>query len=714
MKPTREKNRRNANAAKKLPADFEIRLSKVRELARRKGVQVSYDSAFGTRLDSSVEGLIAVLRELGTELKPDLSNVDRAMKADEVSSRRFFAEPVSVFWNGGPGRIALNTEGLPKTDRVTLNLKLEDGGVREFSSLVSDLSDSCLVVHEKLPFGYHQGVLQAGKAKRKLLVISSPEKAYQPSGADDRVLGVFAPLYGIHSKASWGIGDLTDLRKLMDWSYAQGCRFVGTLPMLAIFNDKPIVEPSPYAPLSRLFWNELYIDPRAADEWNASPRARKVSESAAFRKKLAGLQRQKQVDYQAVARLKRPVFEALAETFFEKGGDRSKAYREFLKVYPMVEDYAEFRATGEKRNASWRKWPERMRNGTLRKGDFHEKDKRTHVYTQWLAHNQLSSLCTDSKKQGLGIYIDFPLSAHADGYDVWRERESFAQTVSAGCPPDPNHVHGQDWGILALNPKVARETGYRYVRRCLDGHMRYAGLLRLDHVMAFFRLYWVPHGLGAKNGVYVRYQMEELFAILILESHRNQCLLIGEDLGTVPQEIRDAMTRHGVLRMWVQQRRLGTGSADEPLPPPPADCICSLNTHDMPPFAAFWKGLDIIDKQKLGYFGKKELPEKQKARTANTTALVQMLVKNGFLKSATDDLSKILRAILELTASNPVRVMQINLEDLWLETLPQNTPGTWKERPNWQRKLRHSIEKIATHPGLPELFQDLIKRRSTS
>ena len=240
--------------------------------------------------------------------------------------------------------------------------------------------------------------------------------------------------------------------------------------------------------------------------------------------------------------------------------------------------------------------------------------------------------------------------------------------------------------------------------------MRYSGMLRLDHVMCFYRLYWVPRGLTAKDGVYIRYNLDEFFALLVLESHRNRCVLIGEDLGTVPQEIRDAMTEHNILRMYIQQRRLSTNPA-EALPEVPEGSICGLNTHDMPPFAAFWQGLDILDKMDLGYFGPSELPAKQKTREEQKAALVQLLLSRKLLKSAEAKLPEILEAVLLFTAADPVKVMQINMEDLWLETLPQNVPGTWKERPNWRRKHRYTLEEISANSGIRSLLGSVAKCR---
>ncbi|HAR41248.1 MAG TPA: 4-alpha-glucanotransferase [Bdellovibrionales bacterium] len=700
-------------------------ITRLRELASVSGVQTSYKSAFGTVVETSTTGIRTILNALGgTQIQSDLSNIEKVCHEQLKSYWQQLSEPVIVAWEGRaitiPVRFAMPA---PKKQLARLTLEFENGKTLKTEFEIGAFAvtrqeelagisylEKTITLKRKIPFGYHSGTISFNNQKHSFLMISSPMEAFRPKNDQTRWLGLFAPLYAVHSEQTWGIGDFSDLKRLIDWSYKNGCDFVGTLPMLSIFNDKPLVEPSPYSPLSRLHWCELYVDPRIAEEWRGCKEAQTRADSDDFRKQLAELNSLREVDYQSVARLKRGILEPMAELFFAKGRNKSRQFKEFLKTYPTVQDFAAFRATCDTQNTVWSKWPERMKNGDLRPGDYKENDQRYHLYTQWLVHQQLSNLQRWSKKKGKGIYLDFPLSAHADGYDVWRERESFSEAASAGCPPDPAHVHGQDWGILPLNPKTIRGTGYRYFRNCLENHMRYSGMLRLDHVMCFYRLYWVPRGLTAKDGVYIRYNLDEFFALLVLESHRNRCVLIGEDLGTVPQEIRDAMTEHNILRMYIQQRRLSTNPA-EALPEVPEGSICGLNTHDMPPFAAFWQGLDILDKMDLGYFGPNELPAKQKSREEQKAALVQLLLRKKLLKSAQAELPEILKAVLQMTAADPVKVMQINLEDLWLETLPQNVPGTWKERPNWRRKHHYGLEDFPKLSGTKELLANLAKLR---
>jgi 4-alpha-glucanotransferase len=714
--------------------DSDGEIEKLKKLAALKGVETSYRSSFEQDIEADPAALVAIINALRVsseqpELANDLSNIDlvwshEASAGAGKSGLSEIVEPVWVFWDGeAKGPMALR-HGVVVEDRrekpqVELTIKFENGtraGGKGLNRLIpvkfdKDKDQATFEFKGTLPHGYHEAVVRIGARTQSVLIISAPWTSYMPVEKNWRALGIFAPLYALKSSRSWGIGDFSDLKQFALWALKHGADFIGTLPMLSIFTGAPLLEPSPYSPLSRTHWNELYLDLARAPELKACKKAKKLLASKAFKEEVQRLKVQREVDYAGVAKLKRQALDLLAEEFFSGGHDKSKKFREFLRLYPDVTDYAQFRGVCEKRGEIWTEWPEPLRSGQIKKGDFDEKNARTHLYAQWLAHSQLSEIATLTKEKGWGIYIDFPLSAHSAGYDVWRERDSFALEATAGAPPDPTFVHGQDWGILPLNPVGIRRNHYRYVRQSLATQMRYAGMLRLDHVMGFYRLFWVPPNLGAKRGVYVRYPVDEFFAILMLESHRHKCVLIGEDLGTVPPEVRQAMEAHGVLRMAIQQ--FGVGS-DQFFSWMPDNAICSLNTHDLPMFASFWKGLDIDDQCDLGYFPKAEVESRKRGREDAKRGLIELLRREGVLKKSEPSLNDVLVAVLKRTAEHPVRVMQINLEDLWFETLPQNTPGTSRERPNWLRKCRLSLEGLAQRHEIGKFILKIADRRKSA
>jgi 4-alpha-glucanotransferase len=284
-----------------------------------------------------------------------------------------------------------------------------------------------------------------------------------------------------------------------------------------------------------------------------------------------------------------------------------------------------------------------------------------------------------------------------DGYDVWRQRDAFALDASGGAPPDAFFTRGQNWGFPPIHPEGLRRDGYRYYIHCLRHHLSYARMLRIDHVMGLHRSYWVPAGFAAGEGVYVRYPAQEFYAVLNLESHRHRARIVGENLGTVPPYVNSAMARHGVSGMYVSQFVVRPDARNAFEPPAP-HTIASLNTHDTPTFAGFYAGGDIDDRLALGLLGEEEGRQEHSLRAAQRAALVSSLSAGTGFEG--DRPEAVLRAWLFALARSAADFLLVNLEDLWLEPLPQNVPGTWDERPNWQRKARYSLEEIRLMPEL--------------
>jgi 4-alpha-glucanotransferase len=272
-------------------------------------------------------------------------------------------------------------------------------------------------------------------------------------------------------------------------------------------------------------------------------------------------------------------------------------------------------------------------------------------------------------------------------------------------------TNGQNWGFPPLHPEAIRTQHYRYCIAYLQHQLRHTGLLRIDHVMGLHRLFWVPKGYEARHGVYVQYAAEELYAILSLESHRHQVRLVGENLGTVPAYVNTAMARHRLRQMYVLQYEL-TPTVPQALRAVPAQVVASLNTHDMSPFAAYWQGLDIADRQAQGLVNARQARQQQRQRQHLLQALQDFLQRHGWLpETPTSEVSAVLRACLGWLSASPAEVVLINLEDLWLETQPQNFPGTHEERPNWQAKARYSLDTLRTMPSIVALLQEMHRLR---
>jgi 4-alpha-glucanotransferase len=498
-----------------------------------------------------------------------------------------------------------------------------------------------------------------------------------------------------------GVASYEDLRELTDWVGENGGALAGTLPLLASFLDTPF-EPSPYSPLSRLFWNELFVDLGVAAKNAGCADASALLHAEAFVSEATRLNAADLVDYRSAAALKRGVLQRLADCYFAHNRQNSAEFRAFLRGQPRVEDYAAFRAVCERQGKGWWEWPERLRAGNVRPDDFDLESYHYHLFAQFEAARQLEALSTTARAR---IYLDLPLGVNSNGYDVWRERELFATGVAAGAPPDAFFTQGQNWGFPPMIPDALRADGFRYLREALQAHLRYAGALRLDHVMSLYRLYWVPNGYPATEGVYVHYPAEELHAVLTLESSRHAATVIGEDLGVVPPEVRQRMKKHNLLRMYVVQFEARQDAAT-PLPAPPAHAVASLNTHDMPPFAAYHAGLDADLRAELGLLNPEETAQAHERRAELMRKIEQQLANAGLLQLPAHA-DQVRDALLAFLAVSDAELVLVNLEDLWEEIKPQNVPGTSEERPNWQRRAQLSLEEIVNSPEIHAVLSRL-------
>jgi 4-alpha-glucanotransferase len=434
-------------------------------------------------------------------------------------------------------------------------------------------------------------------------------------------------------------------------------------------------------------------------------------QSAAYRQEIESLRAAPLIDYRRQWALKRKVLETVAKSFFDGQTIRHGELKQFLRNHPRVAEYARFRATVETQRKRWGHWPESMRRGQLREGDFARSAYHCYLYAQWQAHRQMADLAAGAKQLGVELYLDLPLGAHADGFDVWRYQDLFALDARGGAPPDLVFTQGQQWGFAPLHPQRLRETGYSYLIAVLRHHLKRAGMLRIDHVMGMHRLYWIPPGLPASEGTYVRYPAQELYAILCLESQRHQAVVVGENLGTVPPEVNQCMDQHHVHGMFVVQYELFLMSQPA-LRRVPRASVASLNTHDMPPFNAFWRALDIADRQALGFLSHKQIRSEQRRRQRIRKELIKFLRRRQWLKGADSAFDAVLKACFLHLAASPAAVLLLNLEDFWHETESQNTPGTLNERVNWRRKARFGLDEIKDMPDLGKLMARIARLRT--
>ena len=678
----------------------------LRQLATQHSILTAYTDAAGNRRVATEAALIGVLQALGVDIESP-EQAENLLKSEKAG----VIEPVNIAWNGR-ATIALT---LPKpAEKATFEARLENDEVLSGSislNPVADRSSFTLQVPRRLPPGYHNLGIRIGRREFETMILSAPKKCYESEDTAPG-WGVFLPIYALQSRRGWGGGDFTDFEELTRFIESRGGSIVATLPLLATFLGPGYpYDPSPYSPASRLFWNELYVDLNRIPETEQSERARVQLRSDELQSEIRDLREARLVDYRRLMALKRRVLEELAAEFFDRGSsERRASLAEFIQGKPAVEDYARFRAVTEQQQKGWPVWEERIRGGDVRGSDFDARDYRYHLYVQWITAQQLSSLSDSARSKGRGLYLDFPLGVHPDGFDVWRERDSFATGVSVGAPPDPFFTKGQNWGFPPLHARRIRELGYRYLIGTLRHHMQFAGVLRLDHVMALHRLYWIPRGAEATDGVYVRYADEELYAILAIESHRHRTMMVGEDLGTVPNYVRSAMARHNLHRMYVLQYE-ARGDAHPPVNEMIPGSVASLNTHDMPPFGAYWRASDVDSRIEMGLLDEKEARQARESRAKTREALLSFLRKQGFLGSTSEDPAAVHDACMSYLSRSSADVVLVNLEDLWLEREPQNIPGTTEEKPNWRRKARKTLEEIKSSPSVTLRLKSIDQNR---
>ncbi len=665
-------------------------MSALRELAKAGGLDVEYANWRGDPTAASDEAVFAALKALAPDLGIKLERVDDAAGAIAVLDRerwRQVVPPVVIGWNGMlviPFSVPANRD-----EPWEIEVTTESGrSVRAHGKLFDLAADShaypegavhCVrraTLSLEGELGYHSLRWRTLGEQGEALAISAPEKAHGGPGKGARRWGVFAPVYSLASVESGQAGDLGTLKRLFDAVERRGGRYVATLPILAQFLDAPCMF-SPYSPASRLYWNELYLD--------LAPLAAQIGLPPAVAPPIvAGTP----IDYRAQYLWRRHALDPIAERLASTPAVSAEidAWAHETGAY----DYAAFRAIGEQRRTGWREWGSPWREGTppiktrsqaISLGADGTR-LTTHLVAQWAMQRQLEAI----GRGHVGLYLDLPVGVNCDAYEVWRHRRLFLTELAAGAPPDALFLGGQNWGLPPLSPVALRRDRYRYFIRCVQHHMKVAGMLRIDHVMGLFRLYCVPEGRPATDGVYIRYPADELLAILTLESHRARCAVVGEDLGTVPDQIRPAMARHGMFRIHVGQWFLPTRAGGRP-EPSPTESVASLNTHDTPTFAGWWRGADIDDRRDLDLITAEQEAAERVERDAQRVAVMAFATAAIPTDETLTDVERAMVACTTDLALGPAEVVLISLDDLTLEPFPHNVPGTSTQRPNWQRRV---------------------------
>jgi 4-alpha-glucanotransferase len=627
-------------------------LKALRSLARAMGVHTRYTDGLDRRVVVAPETLVRVCAALGAPVERP-GDAAGAMRAHRQSMKAGLVPPVLVAWDGFLAPLAISADRA-----VQVQVHIAEGPV-----VPLDHSEGGFRATEALPSGYHRLTVETSGRLETSTIIVAPREAWRRPGSH-RSWGVGTHLAALRSARSRSLGDLRDLESLCRWIAERGGDLVTVLPLAPTFNTQ-WPEPSPYSPVSRLFWSELILDLGEAYRPAAAPAALDVTwGDAEVRVALAGhpLPPPSELDEELVR-------------------------------------YARFRGAQVRLGRNWREWPSAARAGTLTPDQVDPEEERFQLVAQTLARRQLQDLRQRLDRDGFRLGLDLAVGGHPDGYDPWSRQTLFADGMSVGAPPDQGFPSGQDWGFSPVLPGASRREGHRYLAACIAHQAGLAGVLRVDHIMAWTRLYWIPHGFGLHDGTYVSYPAEELFAVLSLESNRHRCEVVGENLGTVPREIFEALPRH---RIWGMYLAMFQASDGPHVSPPTAADMALIGSHDTPTFAGWLKGNDIADRVRYGLLAEAGVPAVAEERSRAIGWLA------AHLGSTVEDPRAFLSALLEWLGRSDSPLVVPWLEDLWLEEVAVNLPGTPSStRPNWQRPMRRLLDEIFTDPEVDGLLRRL-------
>jgi 4-alpha-glucanotransferase len=506
-----------------------------------------------------------------------------------------------------------------------------------------------------------------------------------------RVWGVAEHLYTLRSERNWGVGDFSDLARLAAMVGRRGGAAVAVNPFHALFPERP-EDASPYSPSSRRFLNPLYIDPANAQGAQS----------------LSSLRAPEFVDYAAVWQAKTAAFEAL----FADGGTDSRSFSDFIRDQGApLQQFAAFSALAERHGLPWRRWPlEYRRPDTAAVAAFaREQSQRIayHSHLQYLADTQLKAAADEGRHSGLaiGIIRDLAMGISPDGADDWSQQEAFVSNLRCGAPPDDFQPHGQEWGILPFDPLVLRRNPMP-LAELLRANMRHAGGLRVDHVIGLQRQFFVPLGGEPKDGCYVRFPFDELLGILALESQRNKCLILGEDLGTVPEGFRQRMQEMDIFGSELLYFGRTAGGGFKAPSAYRRMAAVSIGTHDLPTFAGYWEGSDVGLKRRLGIYSDSAAAAAEAERQNERVRLLEALAQAGQDHSPGEmppaD-AELLKAVHAFLVSSCAQLFLAKLDDIFGEREQLNLPGTTTAYPNWRRKLRVALDDPAFGKALDEL-----------
>ena len=717
----------------------------LRGLAELVGVECEYLDGRGHCHQATDDRLRMILFALGIDVQSE-SDIQREW--DRIQEERWtkLIEPVALHYPEAraplcfPIAIPLGDSSL---ESVLLECRVKDEQGKTRSSTVRGASCACLEetvirgtryvrIQVGLPgrfrLGYYEVMLTIRVGSRVLdaqsLVIAAPQRCYLPPGSK-REWGIGVQLYGIRSRDNWGIGDFRDLERIM--KTAGKTWKASTIGLQPLHSLTPGLR-SPYSPSSRLCWSPLYLNIEQVAEFRVSPKLQQMFRTKKFQSTLETLRSSQLVEYEVIHQLKMTVLEDLFRAFKRRHlQPRTRRGRAFLRYVQQSPDFltrfCTFQALSEYfQGMVWREWPLDFHDPTSPAVERFQKkhSARLHFfyYVQWLCELQLTRLDHVAQKAPLrlGLYHDLPVGIHPDGADAWGFQDQLAKDVTSGAPPDSFNLQGQNWGLLAPNPRALRQHGYQFFRQTVRQNMKHGGVLRIDHALGLFRMFWVPFGHSGRDGLYVKTYVDEMLAVLALESVRHKVMVVGEDLGTVTSGIQRKLEGAGLLSYRLLFFERESGGAFHLPHQFPRQALVSATTHDLPTLKGYWAERDMEIKEHANLYPHAEDRAREtQSRGEDRRQLWEALRRAGFALPESMPVtlsSEMMKMVYQFLAQTPSRLLMVQLEDLLGELDTPNLPGAADSAyPSWRVRLSRELTSWLKDPANTGFSQAVSRER---
>ncbi|MBU1436555.1 MAG: 4-alpha-glucanotransferase [Gammaproteobacteria bacterium] len=727
------------------------------DLIRFNGIETAFTDAWGNPTEVAEQDQLKLLAALGFDISDDAKAQNQL---DERQKQHWLEpiDPVSVQSQAEQYQLQVRLPIDEVHAELTVTITTEQGQSQQFvfSAIDAELtgaavlegaldhSDSGTEVQQydwtfsaDLPLGYHQLQLAiAGDDEiYQQSFIVTPERCFQPDEFSlKKQWGVSVQLYGVKSDSNWGIGDFNDLGRLVKHLAKQGADFVGLNPIHALYPAMP-ESASPYSPSSRRWLNLIYLSVPLLPGYGKCQQTAHLVQAPGFADQLAAQRAKDWVDYSGVMQLKLPVLKTLFhwftehqqqvpelvtafDSFKQQGGDslRQLALYDALHMYLIAKNPDAW---------GWPNWPEQYRSAdseAVREfAAANQDDIEFFSYLQFCAQQQLATVQQQAKDCGmlLGLYRDLAVGVSEASTEIWANPDLYCRNASVGAPPDILGPKGQNWGLPPMLPYQLFRQAYRPMIELFRANMQDSGALRIDHVMALLRLWWVPKGAkSAGEGAYVYYPIMDLLGILALESQRQQAVVIGEDLGTVPDGIFELLQQFGMYSyriFFFEQAEDGGFISPAHYP---VQAMAALTTHDMPTLIGFWHCSDLKLGLDIGLYTEQLLPGLYQDRHNSKQRILDSLHGHQALPAdfgrQIDQMGmsrQLSFAMQQHLAKGSCQLLCLQLED-WMEmTQPVNVPGTSDEYPNWRRKLSMTLEQLEQQPHINQHLQNLTANR---